>query len=266
MSVTDYIRKLREGRRQDEIVVPNEPLPVGTMLGVVLGDTCGLSRPSHNELHEAKVPLCSKLPPKYGLPATIKTFNSRFMKLTRPWQNYWFGLLKLAAPTWEVGNLKRAWASLTKSDRCYTNGKGSDILADYINGQNLDKGPMMKETIFTTGAILSILDHGKVYAMRGGLYYKIAILDGRKNPPALPTSIERSPWLHWATISRRELEWNGSNWTGREDYVIRFPQLDGLNVPVPNMGYGTFDYVPVERIRILAAGEVAPDPYIYPTR
>ena len=55
--VTDYIRKLREEARE----VPNNP--IGPLYGVVLGDSCGLSRPSHNELHEAKVPLCSKLPP-----------------------------------------------------------------------------------------------------------------------------------------------------------------------------------------------------------
>ena len=253
--VTDYIRRLREEARE----VPNNP--IGPLYGVVLGDNCGLSRPSHNELHEAKVPLCSKLPPKYGLPATVKTFNSKFMKLTRPWQNYWFGLLKLAAPGWSEADLKRAWASLTKSDRCYTNGKGSDVLADYINGNNLDKGPMMKETIFTTGAILQILDHAKIYAKRGGLYYRVLIMDGNKNPPPLPSHAGLSPFVHWATVSRRELEYVDGKWVGREDIINPFPQLGGMSVPVPNMGNGTSDYVPVERIRILQPGEEFPNPY-----
>ena len=135
------------------------------------------------------------------------------------------------------------------------------MLADYINGNNLDKGPMMKETIFTTGAILQILDHAKIYAKRGGLYYRVLIMDGNKNPPPLPSHAGLSPLVHWATVSRRELEYVDGKWIGREDIINPFPQLGGMSVPVPNMGNGTSDYVPVERIRILQPGEQFPNPY-----
>lgn len=246
----------------DTKTVPNQPLPVGVLYGVVLGDTCGLSRPSHNELHEAHVPLCSKLPPYYGLPATVKLKNSKVMRLNRKWQLYWYGLLRMSAPNMSEKDLKKAWAQLTAGNRCYTNGQGSEDHADYINGTNLDKPAIGKETILTQGAIVAILEHGKLYSKRGELCYKIAMLDGTKNPPPLPANASISPWTHYATISRRQLDQapNGQ-WYGREDMVIRFPQLGGDDVPVPNMGNGPFDFIPANRVRVLKADEDWPEPY-----
>ena len=250
-------------------LTPNQTIPritEHTIYGVVTGDFSGFSRPSHKEVYEMLVERGSKFPLSYGLPATHKTRKSKWMKLTPAWQNYWFGLLKLAAPGMTTGELKRAWARLTAGNRCYTNDHGSEDHADYINATNWNKPPMAKETIFTTGAILMVLDDAKRYYMAREWYYKVAILDGNKKPPALPASAAVSAFTHWATNSARLLTRDGDGTLeGREDIVNRFPQLHtethDYDVPVPNMGNGSFDYVLVNRLRILGQGEAWPYPY-----
>ena len=187
------------------------------------------------------------------------------MKLNRLWDNYLFGIFKMNAPQdWTLAQIKSAYAGFLAGNRCYTNGHGPEDHRSDVLGVNLDQPYMAKETILTSGAIVMILDNAKRYKKAGEWYYKIAILDGNKKPPALPPNGEMSPFVHWATNSRRELfrEPDGTL-TGREDIVTKFPQLDGNDCPMINMGDGSFDFIPCNRVRILEAGEAWPCPYNY---
>ncbi|MFA6213454.1 MAG: hypothetical protein WC714_28715 [Candidatus Obscuribacterales bacterium] len=173
--------------------------------------------------------------------------------------------MKLAMPTMTEAQVDNAFYRLTGGHKCYTNGKGSDTLACYPTGTNLDQGPMMKETILTSGAIVKLLDGAHAYSLRDGDHYKFAILDGNKAPPALPTTADLSWATHWASNSRRELRWEDGKLLGPEKLVTRFPEGHigdfDYDVPVPNMGDGDFDFIPCNRVRILSPGEPFPSPY-----
>jgi hypothetical protein len=252
-------------------IIPNNQIPkatTATIYGVVLGDVCGYSRVSHNELHEMCVPRGSFYDLVSGLPATLKTLRSKFMKLNRKWDNFLYAFFCMASPGWTDKERKAAYARFLASNRCYTNGHGPDRYRSDVLGANQDQPYMAKETIFTTGAILIVLDNARRYLKAREYYFKVYIMDGNKNPPPLPADASISPIVHWATNSARILTRNSDGSVeGREDIINRFPQLHKDNfdgdVPMINMGDGSYDFVPCNRLRILEQGEPWPYPYVF---
>lgn len=205
-----------------------------------------------------------------GLPETIKVLYSEFVEMKESWQYFWvdlFSLSKFKLLYNELSEIDRnyinsAFKSATAGFRAFTNGRGWDNgYCDFINGVNLDSGPMQQETITCGGNIVEVI--GDKLRLAGSDVYKVRTLNGNKLPPN-PLTVE--PWLVFtATISRREKilnsrgRWDGKSW--KEDIVTPFPQLDGADVRIPFMGSEDFNYIRAERIRILPENSTIPSPY-----
>lgn len=238
-------------------------LPPGRLFAYVLNNYqwTGVSRPT---LNDAK-------PTVKGLPDTCKVANSGWVKLTKAWQFYWvdifslskFGRLYGQLSTYEKNEINSGFASATHGGRAFTNGKGwNNGYADYVNNVNPNAPPMEQETIITGGNIVELVD-GKKIRWGGKDVYRVMTLDGLASPPnPLEVNHIKTPWLVFkATISRREgYDENTKKWA-REDLEIRFPQLDGADVPIPFAGRGNVNYIEAQRLALLV--DNSPLPQIY---
>lgn len=241
---------------------PDYQLPAGRKFGYLLHDydVYGLSRPSRNRASRST----------QGLPETIKALNPIFMPLTVQWQKYWVDLFSLSRfdklyyelNSTEKSIINRAFRSVTKGNRAFTNRRGwDDGYADYINGVNTDASPMEQETINCGGNVVELLSD--IIRVGGKDVYQVVTLNGDQPPPdPLEINHETAPWLVFkATISRREGYDKRTGKWAREDIVIPFDQLQNRDVPIPFMGKGSFNYIEAERIRVLPDGSPLPDPY-----
>lgn len=194
---------------------------------------------------------------KRGDPETVRLLHSDHVSLTRRDQDFWFALLKLAAPHLSDLKLRKGFASLTAHDRCYTNKRGTENgYADYINGVNLDSRKGIGfESIITGGNIVEIT--GDKFSKRGKEYYPCLSLDASLYNPhdilqiGLPSPTNPNPFVHWATVSGFD--------TARGIFVDPFPQLDGRPVPVPNFARTYQNAVPAERVEFVSP----PFPSVY---
>jgi len=186
-----------------------------------------------------------------GDPETVRLLYSDHVNLTKKDQEFWFALLKLAAPHLTDAQLRRGFASLTAHDRCYTNKRGTENgYADYINNVNVNRWTrgVGFETIITGGNVVEIT--GDKFNKRGKDYYPCLSLDAYLYNPqdilsmGLPSPTNPNPFVHWATISGFD--------SARGMFVDPFPQLDGRPVPVPNFSRGYQNAVPAERVEFVA--------------
>lgn len=149
-------------------------------------------------------------------PETVRLGDSSWGVLTRDWQEFWYAAFLRYSPAPETAKAK--WAELLHSRTAFTNlGNGSDVLADYINGTNLDQPPMRQDSLTTGGNV--VLLSGSRRNFGGLLHLGVWCLD-RDTPPAVITTLEPF-FLHRATICRPD----GQVWP--------FPHNDGNHVPVP---------------------------------
>ncbi len=208
----------------------------------------GVSRPEYNGVGAR------------GLPETVKLMNSQFMNLTKEWQLALRDRLKavclahgLADNADTNGFVRSAFRQLLSDHLAFSNGKGSEGHADYVNGTNLDQAPIATETIVTGGAYLEVLEGGKVHNIRGHDCFAVFTLDGNQSPPPVSDfhPFFQDPTTFFATNSVRTALPDGTR------VVERFPQLDGLDVPFFVMGNGNVNYIPVERLELLPAGAPA---------
>jgi hypothetical protein len=186
----------------------------------------------------------------FGLPDTVKLVYPDPVPLDEPKQWYWFGLLVKVRPDWSADQLRKAWKSLTADGRAFTDHASREQgYCDYILGVNLGMEPIRFNPIVTGGNVVEIL--GDAVYTGGSLCYPIRTLDG----PA-------GEWPHVfsATISRRDGLQADGTWA-REDLEIPFPQLDGVDVPVPLFSQTSVNYIRTDRVRELAPGEPFPSPY-----
>lgn len=179
-----------------------------------------------------------------SLPATVKLRNSRFIGLSKSWQFFWYDLLKQSTPNLSEQRLKRAWSSLIKGYRAFTNKHGPDNgYWDAITGENEGADPIAVEPIITTGNVVRILD-GPV-TLNGEVYYKIETCNLLKPPPNI--SRNTHPWLiQCATESYRD---------GR---VLPFQQLGGADVYVPLFSDNDYNYIAADWVEFV---DNVPSPY-----
>lgn len=169
-------------------------------------------------------------------------------------QWYWFGLLRMYAPgSFTEEDLKRAWKSLTRSNAAYTNDKGSDICADFINRANLDREPItVGKYRANGGAEVNVLDDKHPVMVRGEACYKVEAL----NPLSADLSPDKynyvkTPWL----VQLAVIDYTPA-------HVGPFPQLGGNNVPVPCFGVGGYNLLPVAALEKITGTD--PGPYLPP--
>lgn len=222
----------------------------------------GMSRPEYNQIYSDGTASTD------GLPETIRLLNSVDMPLTRSWQ---FALrdhmLKACLVAGMPDNaatlafVNNAFRSVLRDNGAFSNKMGSTTRADYVNGTNLDQGPIKVATAITAGAYLKVLHGGVVEDIRGKLGIAVQTLDGNKPPPPLDAfdpHVE-NPNIFFAVNS---LRLRLPDTTPRCD---PFGQLGGLNVPFFVMGDGPINYIPANRLRLLPPGAPVPSPY-NPTR
>jgi hypothetical protein len=163
--------------------------------------------------------------------------------------------------------VKNAFRSFFRGNAAFSNGKGSEDHADYINGTNLSEPPISTETILTGGAYVESVDNWKISIIREVKCYAIKTLDGNKPPPDLSTfdPFVQSATIFFATISRREnlIEEDGKQFYTEHRKVTPFGQLGGRNCPMFLMGDGPVNYMPIQYVQILPVGHLIPSPYTF---
>lgn len=222
-------------------------------------EVIGTSRPQKN-LGDTQLQI-------QGLPEVHKLRNSKFMPLNEEWQFFLYEMMLRVC--WNTGMpnnsetsayVKNAFRSFLRDNAAFSNGRGSDTRADYVNGTNLDQPPIETETILTGGAYVESADGWEKHDVRGVICYAIRTLDGKKSPPIIffdPWT--QTPTVFFATISRRENLVNGKY--TKHDVVTPFGQLGGRNCPMFLMGDGDVNYMPVEYVEILPVGALVPNSY-----
>lgn len=221
------------------------------LLGFVLHDeqVLGMSRPEWND----KIGRTNNAE---GLPETVRFEDSYSDQLLlRPMQEFWYGLLKRANPSMSESDMINAWRSLTVSGRAFTDGcSWSNGRADFIQDLNIGSKPMGFNTMVTGGAVVEILDNGDQHVLGGTTCYRVSTINANDISQNLDPNLfnhDTKPWLvFYATISRRD------------GTVIKFPQLNGADVPVPLFGNKEFGYIAADRIQLLPIGTPIPSCYV----
>jgi hypothetical protein len=201
-----------------------------------------------------------------GLPDTCKMINAVRVDLTRELQQYWFELLvRSAASSMTLKELRTAWGSLIRGYRAFTNFSGPDHgYADYINGETVNKHPVRFEPIITGGNVVEIV--GGPTRKWGKQCWIIRTVDGSKGiaPDINVTNRQTDPYVIFVATNscRRQWDQRSRRWLN-ERVEEPFPQLRGRDVPVPLFYQGSTGLIECERVRVLRPGEAAPRPY-YP--
>jgi hypothetical protein len=202
--------------------------------------------------------------PRYtkGLPATARFLDDKIVVMTEEIQRWMFGMCWNSVPGMTEYEAKQSWRSLTADDRYITNFAGSTTKADYINGTNIDKGPMNLVPMGTGGTILKIIgEDNNFFGEDCWIFEAINMLGNFKKFTPLT-----HPWLFYQPTNSVRVEIMKPNgvWSGayREDKSDPLPQFRGKSiVPVVNVGK-SYNYLPKWRIRILSPGEPFPSPFV----
>jgi hypothetical protein len=198
----------------------------------------GMSRPEWNE-QNGDLGASNQ----FGLPATVKFYNTARVPLSSDEQSYdlptYYLLLELfrrQRPEWKPEFLKRKLAGYLKDGVCYT---------DHTKGWAWNPITTCGNLLYPTGAS----------KMLGGeLHFEVLQLEiGTLN--FMYYQLEKNPLLiTWSTISTREYGGRGS---------IPFWHLDGVGVPAPLYCKSPTNWIRASRVRRVSQSEIPPSPY-YP--
>lgn len=184
---------------------------------------------------------------RVGYPEVWPLYLSQYCDLTEAWQWFWFRQLVhsyTGFAHWDETRLSRAelnmlkgkWESLTKTKEAFTNFKGTDINADYINDNGLD-GMAGQEPIICCGNIVKVL--GGPYRLGGKTLMKVETLDGNRPPPPIE-KINRLIAPHVIFCATNVAAWKDERGI-RYPFILDdgtyrvdpFPQLDPRDTLVP---------------------------------
>jgi len=198
-----------------------------------------------------------------GLPGTYQYQGARqaeqnFVLLTSALQWHWYTQCVMMDPGHNNAYYFPEWISLTKSDRWTTNGAGSDLLANHITGDNLDKGDMQFFTLTTSLALLKKI--GPAANIYGTMSYPFEAINANASLSGI--SITETPWLYyWACNEFRIPILNAKGkWPhGQPEYIENgyeaFPQFHGL-APTPlYMPETSTGWIACNDVRVLEVGE-----------
>lgn len=206
-----------------------------------------------------------------GLPATarfvVQAGARDSITLHEDLQWWMHSLCVERVPSINESEAKSSWRSLMSGKdmqaRFFTDFAGSETNADYINGTNLDKEAMRGKPLSTGGGVLKILENKRIYRIGGTNCYKHEAINPFGNYRQYHPSTHF--WLFfYPTTSRRE----GVITRDRaliENLSIPFSQYrDNAVMPVFGAEGNDFNFVPVDRVRILGVTEKIPSPYVMP--
>lgn len=164
--------------------------------------------------------------------------------LTEELQYFWYNLLvKMNNGYMSNDSLKSAWRNLTASNRAFTNGRGTDTCRDFISNTNYGQVLPMFYPLVCGGNILT----GDEVIVNNISWLRVNTID---TTDLVGISREETPWLiQFGTIVQF-------------DKVIRFPQLDGKEVPVPVLGKQPI-YFPMWKLKKLPLGSPIPPHLIF---
>jgi len=176
-------------------------------------------------------------------------YLGHYSKLTKPWQTFWYNLNRPVGFT--NAETRAAFAKYTNNKAFITDLKGSDTNADYINGTNLNKGPMEIKCLFCGLNVVTGSDDGE-------WLYPTAL--NATEPPPVGMSYETHPWfIHHANIIANVLP-DGSR---RVNPFVNFGGRDtgiGVLYPFMRMLNQAIKY-PMAWVRKLESDEPVPNPY-----
>jgi len=181
-----------------------------------------------------------------GEPATMKSRYDVWVDMPESFQRWFFEVFRLFAPTsMSEATVKDKWAQYWHSRLAWTNfSNGSDAKADYINGTNLDKPPMAKETLGSRGNVLRLLEDKQ----DGSKYYPFEAITVSSHLSTPPRDFAQMWWLcNLATIQ------NVNKFSDGTYQVDRFPQLDGNDVPLPMLSNDGVIWFEKSKVREVAA-------------
>jgi len=218
---------------------PPPPSPEDGLYGRVLHDPeyNGLSRPENNKKDVN------------GLPETVKCES--FKKFTRNAQWLSWECLKRTMAGQSEDQVTSIWHKIYRHNAFKTNHHGwDDGYASYPTHDNVSASPMRTEVIFTGGALVKVLDGGKVYTYGGKPCYKIATLNTNKPMPSIDNwdGIRQTWWLYFAVTSQ-----NLKNGVRR-----CVPLLAGQDIPILNINDADFTYIRTERVKLLGPDDELP--------
>jgi len=160
-------------------------------------------------------PAAYRLPNGGGVPATRATGTSVWVPMPREFQLWFYEVWKIfAPPEMDEATVKQKWAAIWEDKLFQTNFEhGSATLADYINGTNLDKPPMARQTLVMRGNTLRLIDEDAQW-----LYFDAITTDVYKTMS--PADYARDWTLcHFATVINN-VQFDNGTWG-----MDRFPQL-----------------------------------------
>lgn len=184
---------------------------------------------------------------RVGYPEGWPLHLSQYSDLTEAWQWFWFRQLihsftgfahwdETRFSRAELNMLKGKWESLTKTKEAFTNFKGTDLYADYINQNGLDGLPG-QAALTCCGNIVKVL--GGPYRLGGKTLMKIETLDGNRPPPPIE-KINRLRAPHVIFCATNVAAWRNERNIPfpfiLDDGTYRvdpFPQLDPRDTLVP---------------------------------
>ena len=161
------------------------------------------------------------LPMVFRMGDVDNTNNGHYTRLTRDWQFFWFDLFCFVyfhryhdeLTKEEYRWLANRWTSVGAGDAAFCNKHGLNDCRNYVTGENADAEDPAIYTLVCSGASLD--------GVAGDKVLKVAHFDGAQPPPDVRTIDPYSdPRVFFAT-------------TGGDYHVYPFPQLGGLDVPVP---------------------------------
>lgn len=200
------------------------------------------------------------LPQNVGVPEIVNLENGAPIPLGQGEQNFIYQNMRMADPGGSIPFVQKAFTSVLGSHEAFANGTGfptkdgDDPHANLITGENSGAPlPKLDRPRITGGNVVLAIDK-TVYQVNGVPCRKVLTLKAGAMPLISDVNFEKTPWLVFrcTTVTPFPVDPNASP----ERYRCNpFPQLGGVDVPMPLITVEGFGFIPVDRLRPI------PDPF-----
>jgi hypothetical protein len=230
---------------------------------------------NHVEMFGVNILEYTNVPQRFGgIPSVfqlVQTATQKPVSLTKPLQEWWFGLLMANKPLWMARHeVVDCWRNLTSGMKAFTNKTGWDSdhgecagYADYIQGLNLECDPMKLQPTICHGSTVKIMD--KPTRVGGVDVYPVQAIN--VNTTDLSTlTFSNSPHLIFPAVNWSRCYLPNTQTIDPKYYphgrAEPFPKLGGNTVPVPLLAYTDVVYIETQWLRPLnAGGDFPANPY-----
>lgn len=192
-----------------------------------------------------------------GIPSVmqqIQTPQNKPISLKPEIQQWMFGLFRESAPShFTDADLKRCWRNTFMGAKAFTNKTGWDNgYWDVILDENSGGDYFKLQPTICHGAVVKVLR--PPFYKGGEMVAEIEVLD------VLDPSIVERKYIENKHVIFAAINWH--RYPEPHGRAESFPLLDGRDVPVPLLGYGTSKgYIGADWLRFLGDDECFPSPY-----